>query len=93
MIKVLKFYSPTCGPCKANDFILEGIKNKYPDKYELLDIQPIDTSLDESQDLIEEYLVRSVPLLVFLKDGKDPVKLTGIAAEPRILSAISALQP
>lgn len=66
MIEVLKFSASWCGPCKALSSILKDVEN----------IKEID--VDENRDLAIENNVRNVPTLVFLKDGKEVKRSTGM---------------
>lgn len=60
-MRVLKFYSETCGPCK----ILEKNLQEANIPHESINIE-----LDENEDLLEKYQIRSVPTLVFINNHK-----------------------
>lgn len=66
MIEVLKFSATWCTPCKVMSATLkdaEGIK---------------EIDIDQNRELAIEYNVRSVPTLVFLKDGVEVERTKGI---------------
>jgi thioredoxin 1 len=64
-IEVLKFSASWCGPCRVLAQILEGVEG----------ITPID--IDTNMETAREHNVRSVPTLVFKKDGKEVHRISG----------------
>ena len=69
MNTIIKFYSPTCGPCKVLDRNLKIANIEYTS------IDVTDSSFEE---LIEKYQIHSVPTLVKLKGDKLVDKFVGI---------------
>lgn len=65
MLKILDFYSTTCIPCKKVAPIIDDLEEEYS-----LDVQRINIELDESQSLIKQYKVKSIPTVIFLKDDE-----------------------
>ncbi len=65
MVKVLKFYADWCKPCHMLTEILEG-----------KEYDPVD--ITQEKELTEQYKVRSVPTLVFLKDGVEMHRYSGL---------------
>lgn len=81
MKKILKFYSPTCGPCKVmtNKLFEAGI-----------DTESIDATSEENEDLVEKYSVQKVPTIVVVnEDGNVVQTFSGITDIKEIQNAIS----
>ena len=60
-MKLLKFYSKTCGPCRLMSKVIESLNS------ESLEVVSIDIAEDPA--IAESYNVRSVPTLVFLDNA------------------------
>lgn len=65
-IEVLKFSATWCGPCRMLTQRLEGVEG----------ITNID--IDKDQETARKYGIRSVPALVFLKDGVEVHRQVGV---------------
>lgn len=68
---VIDFYAEWCQPCKNMEPLLEKIAKDH----EHLVIGKC--NIEENDDLIEEYGIRNIPTLVFIKDGKVVDRFTG----------------
>ncbi|SDP82434.1 thioredoxin family protein [Desulforhopalus singaporensis] len=82
---LVEFYSKTCGPCKMLSFVLKDIdKIKSDFKVFIIDF-------DENKDLKEQLRVKGFPTMLFMKDGKEMNRLTGLKQKPAIIKEIEAL--
>lgn len=63
MKTILKFYSPTCGPCKAMSRNLEEIKD--------IPVLDIDITNIENQDYLKDYNIRTVPTVIVIGDNRE----------------------
>lgn len=66
-MKVLKFYSKTCGPCMAMGLNLNRSQIKH---------EEIDVESESSEELMKRYDIRHIPTLLIL-DGEDVVEKVG----------------
>ena len=64
-IEVLKFSASWCGPCRVLANTLKDVEG----------ITPVD--IDTNMEKAREHNVRSVPTLVFKKDGKEVHRISG----------------
>ena len=62
---MLKFSASWCGPCRVLAHTLEGVEG----------ITPVD--IDTEMETARQHNVRSVPTLVFKKDGKEVHRISG----------------
>jgi len=75
-VKVLKFYSTTCEPCRRLDAQLERV---FPD----LDVAKVNT--DVERELTRQYMVRSIPTLILLDlTGEEQKRLTGSVTDAKL---------
>lgn len=69
-MKILKFFSKTCGPCKQMGKILAGLEG--------VEIQEVDIAEDSNAELIEQYEVKSIPTVVVDNEGNTVKTFKGI---------------
>ena len=62
---VVDFWAEWCGPCKSLSPILEEIASELGEK-----IKVTKANLDENQDLASKFSIRSIPTMLFFKNGK-----------------------
>ena len=75
MKQILYFSSTWCGPCKNFKPIMESVSNSIP-------VQFVD--VDQNPTLAAQYNIRSIPTLIFLKDGQEINKRPGVLSESQV---------
>ena len=85
MIKILDFYAEWCGPCKAMSPILDQIEDELDDVI----IEKYD--VEENEEIVEDYSIRSVPTLVFIKDDEIISKHVGSLSKEKLLAIINKI--
>jgi thioredoxin 1 len=75
MKEILYFSAPWCGPCRNFKPVMESVSNSMPVRF---------INVDENPQLAAQYNVRSVPMLVFLKDGQEADKSIGVLTESQV---------
>ena len=75
-MKEILFFSTTwCGPCKNFKPIMESVSNSIP-------VQFID--IDQNPALATQYNIKSIPTLIFLKNGQEINKRPGVLSESQV---------
>jgi thioredoxin-like negative regulator of GroEL len=82
MKEILYFSAPWCGPCRNFKPIMESVSNSIPVRF---------INVDDNPQLSAQYNVRSVPMLVFLKDGQEADKSIGVLTESQVKEKWSLL--
>lgn len=59
--RILKFYSPTCGPCKVMSKKLEEVA-----KATGIEVQDVDITDEDNESLLDEWKIRTIPTTVVL---------------------------
>jgi thioredoxin 1 len=81
-VRLLDFYADWCGPCDAQDPILEELAADYGDvEFEKVDV-------DDNQDVANEYRVQSLPTVVVENDDGIVDRFVGVTQRPDIEDAL-----
>ncbi len=83
---VVDFWAQWCGPCKMVGPIVDELAKEYEGK---VVIGKCD--VDENSDLPGEFGIRSIPTLIFFKDGKQVDKHVGAATKAALEDKIKSL--
>lgn len=76
---LVDFWAPWCGPCKAVSPIIEKLAASYGDR-----ILFAKCNADDSQTTAAKYGIKSIPTLMFFKDGSIFDKITGSTNQAKI---------
>ena len=83
---VIDFYGDWCGSCSMLKPTIEKLSEEYSDNVNILGC-----NVDECPGMVIEFGIRSVPTLIFLKDGELQNRLIGNHQEQTIRDAINLL--
>jgi len=85
-IVLIDFWAPWCGPCQMAAPILEKVSKEMGDKIKLVKM-----NVDENQQTASKFGIMSIPTFVFMKDGKEVERKTGVQNEEAIKGDIEKL--
>lgn len=83
---LLDFYADWCGPCQTLLPIVEKLSKEYEDRIEIRKV-----NVDENRELSQQFQVRSIPALFFIKDSKIVDRQTGLAPTSELRNKLDAL--
>lgn len=89
MIEMIKFGAEWCGPCRMMKPVISQIEEKYADDIE---VKITNIDVDANPELGTEYGVRSIPMIVFLKDNEVIQKKVGTVSANEIARIIEDLR-
>lgn len=77
-IVFVDFYATWCGPCRTQLPILESYAKKNED------VQIVKINVDQNAELATEYGIRSIPTILYFKNGKVESKTVGVQQENQL---------
>ena len=83
---VVDFWAEWCGPCRIIGPVLEELSNEYQEKLKVVKL-----NVDENQKIAQDYDVRSIPTLIFFKDGKPVDMVIGAYPKPALKDMIEKM--
>lgn len=64
-VYMVDFWAPWCGPCKAIASSVEELASEYEGKAKIGKV-----NIDDNQPIAEMFSIRSIPTLLFFRDGE-----------------------
>ncbi len=83
---VVDFWATWCGPCRALAPVVEEVASEYEGKAEI-----VKCNVDDCEEIAAQYSIRSIPTLIFFKNGKAVDRLVGAVPKSEITARIDAL--
>lgn len=83
---LVDFWAEWCGPCRMLGPILDDLAKEQGEKVKIGKV-----NVDESPNLAAQFSVRSIPMMVFFKDGKAVDTVVGVQSKDALTKRLAAL--
>ena len=83
---LVDFWAEWCGPCKMLTPIIEELAQEYADKAVIAKV-----NVDQASSIAQQYSIRSIPALLFFKNGAVEQQLVGAVPKEEITKIIDGL--
>jgi thioredoxin len=86
-ISVVDFWAAWCGPCRMMEPILGEIATEYAQH----GVRVVKVDTDQAPRTSELFGIRSIPTIIFFKDGEPLFEMVGAVPKPVLVREIEAL--
>ncbi|MBR1871984.1 MAG: thioredoxin [Bacteroidales bacterium] len=83
---LVDFWAVWCGPCRMLSPTVDDIAAEFPDKYTV-----VKCNVDDCEDIASDFGIRSIPTLLYIKDGEVKDRTVGVVSKEEILSRLDSL--
>lgn len=85
-VALVDFWAPWCGPCRMVGPIIEELAEDFDGKAKICKV-----NTDENQDIAGQFGIRSIPTIMFFKDGEKKDMIVGATSKEAFAEKINAL--
>ena len=85
-VSMVDFWAPWCGPCRMIAPVIEQLAEEFDGKATICKV-----NTDEQQEIAVKYGIRSIPAILFFKDGEMVDQMVGAASKEAFAEKINAI--
>ena len=85
-VSMVDFWAPWCGPCRMIAPVIEELATDFEGKANICKV-----NTDEEQDLAVKYGIRSIPTILFMKNGEVVDTMVGSSSKQAFTDKINSL--
>ena len=85
-VTLVDFWAPWCGPCRMIAPVIEELAEEFDGKAKICKV-----NTDEEQDIAVKFGIRSIPTILFFKDGEVVEQMVGAASKDAFAEKLNSL--
>jgi thioredoxin 1 len=85
-VALVDFWAPWCGPCRMIAPVIEELAEEFDGKAKICKV-----NTDEEQDIAIKFGIRSIPTLIFLKDGEIVDQVIGAQSKQVLADKLNSI--
>lgn len=85
-VALVDFWAPWCGPCRMIAPVIEELAEEFDGKAKICKV-----NTDEEQDIAIKFGIRSIPTILFFKDGEMVDQMVGASSKQVLADKLNSL--